>query len=51
LREITGETLFSEVFFDDVFVPDSDVVGEPGGGWAIARATLANERVGIGSGA
>jgi alkylation response protein AidB-like acyl-CoA dehydrogenase len=51
LREITGETLFSEVFIDDVFVPDSDVVGEPGGGWAIARATLANERVGIGSGA
>jgi alkylation response protein AidB-like acyl-CoA dehydrogenase len=51
LREITGETLFSEVFFDDVVVPDSDVVGEPGGGWAIARATLANERVGIGSGA
>jgi alkylation response protein AidB-like acyl-CoA dehydrogenase len=51
LREITGATLFSEVFFDDVFVPDSDVVGEPGGGWAIARATLANERVGIGSGA
>jgi alkylation response protein AidB-like acyl-CoA dehydrogenase len=51
LREITGESLFSEVFFDDVFVPDDDVVGEPGGGWAIARATLSNERVGIGSGA
>jgi alkylation response protein AidB-like acyl-CoA dehydrogenase len=50
LRELTGESLFSEVFLDDVFVPDADVVGEPGGGWAIARATLANERVGIGSG-
>jgi len=48
LREITGEALFNEVFFDDVFVPDSDVVGEPGEGWAVARATLANERVSIG---
>jgi alkylation response protein AidB-like acyl-CoA dehydrogenase len=48
LREITGEALFNEVFFDEVFVPDSDVVGEPGEGWAVARATLANERVSIG---
>jgi alkylation response protein AidB-like acyl-CoA dehydrogenase len=48
LREITGHSMFNEVFFDDVFVPDSDVVGEPGGGWAVARATLANERVSIG---
>jgi len=31
-------------------VPDADVVGEPGGGWALARTTLANERVAIGSG-
>ena len=28
LREITGESLFNEVFFDDVFVPDDDVVGD-----------------------
>ncbi len=49
LREITGETLFNEVFFDDVFVPDDDVVGEVGQGWAVARATLGNERVSIGS--
>ncbi|MCW2495425.1 acyl-CoA dehydrogenase family protein, partial [Jatrophihabitans sp.] len=48
LREITGEALFNEVFFDDVFVPDSDVVGEVGAGWAVARATLGNERVTIG---
>ena len=48
LREITGETLFNEVFFDDVFVPDDDVVGEVGQGWAVARATLGNERVSIG---
>jgi alkylation response protein AidB-like acyl-CoA dehydrogenase len=50
LREITGASLFNEVFFDDVFVPDEDVVGEPGGGWSVARATLSNERIGIGGG-
>lgn len=50
LREITGEALFNEVFFDDVFVPDADVVGEVNGGWTVARATLGNERVTIGSG-
>jgi alkylation response protein AidB-like acyl-CoA dehydrogenase len=48
LRELTGQSLFNEVFFDDVFVPDADVVGEPGDGWSVARATLANERVSIG---
>ncbi len=48
LREITGDALFNEVFFDDVFVPDADVVGEVNGGWTVARATLGNERVSIG---
>jgi len=48
LREITGAALFNEVFLDDVFVPDGDVVGEVNGGWAVARATLGNERVSIG---
>lgn len=50
LREITGESLFNEVFFDDVFVPDSDVVGAVDNGWKVARATLGNERVTIGAG-
>ncbi|MFD9958947.1 acyl-CoA dehydrogenase family protein [Amycolatopsis sp. NPDC058986] len=50
LREITGEAVFNEVFLDDVFVPDSDVVGEIDGGWRLARTTLANERVALGSG-
>ncbi|MCU1374806.1 MAG: fadE, partial [Actinomycetia bacterium] len=50
LREITGEAMFNEVFFDDVFVPDDDVVGPVDGGWAVARSTLGNERVSIGSG-
>ena len=50
LREITGESLFNEVFFDDVFVSDSDVVGAVDNGWKVARATLGNERVTIGAG-
>jgi alkylation response protein AidB-like acyl-CoA dehydrogenase len=48
LREITGDALFNEVFLDDVFVPDEDVVGDVGAGWLVARATLGNERVTIG---
>ncbi|MDT7776080.1 MAG: hypothetical protein QOC67_5004, partial [Pseudonocardiales bacterium] len=51
LRELTGASLFNEVFFDDVFVPDEDVVGEVGQGWTVARATLGNERVSLGGGA
>ncbi|MHA6780905.1 acyl-CoA dehydrogenase [Pseudonocardia saturnea] len=50
LRELTGDALFNEVFLDDVFVPDDDVVGEVGQGWRVARATLGNERVSIGGG-
>ena len=50
LRELTGETLFNEVFFDDVFIPDELLVGEPCDGWKLARTTLANERVSLSSG-
>ena len=50
LRELTGLAFFFEVFLDDVFVPDDDVVGPVGGGWAAARTTLANERVSMGQG-
>ena len=50
LREITGEALFNEVFFDDLFVPDEMVVGPVDGGWPLARTTLANERVAIATG-
>lgn len=51
LRQITGHAHFNEVFFDDVFVPDGDVVGPVDQGWAIARSTLGNERVSLGGGA
>lgn len=45
LVQITGEARFSEVFLDDVFVPDDCVVGQLGNGWKIARSTLSAERV------
>ena len=50
LREITGEALFNEVFLDDLFVPDDCVIGPVDGGWALARTTLANERVAMAAG-
>jgi len=50
LRDITGESDFNEVFFDDAFVPDDCLVGRPGDGWRIARATLTNERVSLSGG-
>ena len=50
LRMISGGSEFNEVFFNDVFVPDEDVVGAPNTGWTVARATLGNERVSIGGG-
>ncbi|MFC3964201.1 acyl-CoA dehydrogenase family protein [Nocardia jiangsuensis] len=45
LVQITGEARFSEVFLDDVFVPDEGLVGDLNNGWKITRATLAAERV------
>jgi alkylation response protein AidB-like acyl-CoA dehydrogenase len=47
LREMTGDSLFNEVFIDDVFVPDDQVVGGVNTGWRVARTTLANERVSL----
>lgn len=48
IREITGDTDFNEVFLDEVFVPDEDVVGTVGDGWLVARSTFNNERVSLG---
>ena len=50
LKMPNGDSNFNEVFFDDVFVPDSNVVGPVDGGWTVARATLGNESVSIGGG-
>ncbi|MDV7352802.1 acyl-CoA dehydrogenase [Rhodococcus oxybenzonivorans] len=51
IRELNGDAGFNEVFFDEVFVPDSDIIGDLGAGWKIARATFGNERVSIATGA
>ncbi|MDI3419948.1 acyl-CoA dehydrogenase [Streptomyces luteolus] len=45
LKEITGDSLFNEVYFDDVVLPADAVVGEVNDGWRVARNTLGNERV------
>ena len=50
LKMTNGGAEFNEVFLNDVFVPDDDVVGPVDGGWTVARATLGNESVSIGGG-
>jgi alkylation response protein AidB-like acyl-CoA dehydrogenase len=50
LAHMLGEAEFNEVFLDDVFIPDSDVLGEVDGGWQVAMGTLAFERVAIATG-
>ena len=46
IRMIDGRSDFCEVFLDDVFVPDADVVGTPGRGWGQVLDELAFERSG-----
>lgn len=41
---LDGKPAFAELFLDDVFVPDEDVIGEPGQGWRVAMSTAGNER-------
>ena len=44
IAQLDGETGFAEIFFEDVFVPDDLVLGEPGQGWKVAMATAGSER-------
>lgn len=44
ISQLDGEPGFAEIFLDEVFVPDEDVIGEPGNGWRIAMTTANNER-------
>ncbi len=44
LVDMTGTAGFNEVFFTDVRVPRSQIVGKPGEGWMVANATLTHER-------
>ena len=49
LRQLTGEAQFNEVFLTDLWIPDTDRIGEVGEGWKVANATLMSERVSIGA--
>jgi len=44
LKQMTGESEFNEVFFENVRVPVNNVVGKVNGGWEVALATLSFER-------
>ncbi|CAB4729397.1 MAG: acyl-CoA dehydrogenase [Actinobacteria bacterium] len=44
IAQLDGEAGFAEIFFEDVFVPDADVLGAPGAGWSVAMSTAGNER-------
>ena len=48
LRQMTGEAEFNEVYFTDVRIADSEMLGKPGDGWRVSLTTLMNERVSIG---
>ncbi|WP_280379188.1 acyl-CoA dehydrogenase family protein [Nocardia wallacei] len=44
IPQLDGEPGFAEVFLDNVFVPDRDVIGTPNEGWRVAMSTSSNER-------
>ncbi len=50
LTEMTGRALFNEVFIEEARVHKDNIIGERGGGWRVANATLMFERAGIGGG-
>ena len=50
LKEMTGRSLFCEVFFTDARVADSECINGLGGGWIAANTTLTAERAGLGAG-
>jgi alkylation response protein AidB-like acyl-CoA dehydrogenase len=45
IEQITGGSDFCEVFFENVRVPEGNVIGEVGGGWAVSMTLLASERL------
>lgn len=44
IGRLDGKPAFAELFLDRVFVPDADVIGEPGRGWQAAMSTAGSER-------
>jgi len=51
LHQITGEAEFNELFIQEARIPDANVIGGEGNGWAVAITTLMNERAGLAAGA
>ena len=47
IKLISGASIFCEVFFEDVRVPQADVLGTVNGGWDVAKALLGHERTSI----
>ena len=46
---MTGNTMFSEVFFTDAVVRDDARIGAVNNGWTVANTTLFHERSGMGA--
>ncbi|RAY10848.1 acyl-CoA dehydrogenase [Actinomadura craniellae] len=44
IGRLDGKPAFAELFLDEVFVPDADIIGAPGDGWRVAMSTAGNER-------
>jgi alkylation response protein AidB-like acyl-CoA dehydrogenase len=49
-KQLSGESEFAEIFLDDVFVSDDDVVDDPSAGWSVAMTTFSFERAAIANG-
>jgi alkylation response protein AidB-like acyl-CoA dehydrogenase len=50
IRQITGDCHFNEVFIDDAFVPEANLLGEENQGWQVLQTALAVERLIMGEG-
>lgn len=48
LKTMTGRSEFNQVFFDNVRIPATNIVGKRGEGWKVANVTLKHERGGLG---
>jgi alkylation response protein AidB-like acyl-CoA dehydrogenase len=48
LRQITGEAEFNEIFFENAYIPDENLLGGEGNGWMVAVTSLLHERAAIG---
>ena len=44
IRQITGESMFNEVFIDGARVPAENMLGQPNAGWRVLQTALAYER-------